>query len=135
MTCAKANTLNEKMDLHNQIVKLKKGIVENIKKKYPNKTDAVYNRFVKIVLEKNKVPDGIQEIQKAQVVTRQNTNGNNESQVDIYAIEKLEDGYRLLYVTPKTNTAKVVKVGLDGRTENAKYDIDSLTMVYISTTI
>ncbi len=130
MACAITGTIEEQRDLHNATVKFKRSLAKDIKKDSPNKTELDVNDTIALVLEENNIPKLLNEKTKGHVLYRINTANNSETSVDVYAINEFKGGYKILYTTPGTNTAKVVRVASTGRTHNAKYDMDNLVATY-----
>ena len=126
MACIVTSSIEEKKDLHNTIVKLRKSLYKDIKKDNSNKTDEDINDLVALVLEDNGIENRTLEDEKYYTVTRNNINAGNSSKVNIYGIEAFKGGYKILYVTPGTNTAKVVRVASNGRTASGMYNINTI---------
>ena len=64
---------------------------------------------------------------KPHVVYRtSNKNGNKETSIDVYKIEKNGDGFDLMYVTPNTQTAKVIHVDKNGNHGSSTYNMSNV---------
>jgi len=132
MACASDRTIEEQRDLHNATVKFTRSLTKDIEKQLAGseKTKADIADLVDMVLKENNIPKLLNESNKAHVLYRTNTANNSKSSVDVYAINAFKGGYKILYTTPGTNTAKIVRVASTGQTHNARYDIDNLKATY-----
>ncbi len=91
------------------------------------------NDMFESVLEEVGLPELVNDRSKGSDVYRTNATNDKvpETSIEVYDIEKTKDGgYKVLYVTPKTEVAKIIEISKDGKHGASQYNVQNLDDAY-----
>ncbi len=85
------------------------------------------------VIDEVKLPELVNDRSVGSDVYRTSTINDKvpETNIEVYDIEKTKDGgYKVLYVTPKTQVAKIIEIPKDGKYGTSQYNVQNLEDTY-----
>ncbi len=99
---------------HNDILKASNDLKEDIKNSHPFATNEYVEDVAETILEENNIPSMLGEDSKPQALYRLFNGTKKTDSIGVHNIEKINDGYSVLYTTDKTNEARIVYIAKDG---------------------